>query len=149
MARTVKPNSVRTGKGGPLALATTPGGQYGSGKASMDAQRAVPMGSPPVPPAVGPPGGGQGPSGVSPAPLGPPPGTLTPLDAPTQRPDEPVTAGAAQGPGPGPDRAAFDAGRKAQLAALNKYLPAWEKAANTSEASPDFRALVQYLKAQR
>jgi hypothetical protein len=28
---------------------------------------------------------------------------LTPLTAPTQRPNEPVTAGAASGPGPGPD----------------------------------------------
>lgn len=34
---------------------------------------------------------------------GAPPSAVTPLGAPTQRPDEPVTAGAALGPGPGPE----------------------------------------------
>ena len=34
------------------------------------------------------------------APAGP---SLMPLDAPTQRPNEPVTAGAPVGPGPGPE----------------------------------------------
>jgi hypothetical protein len=31
------------------------------------------------------------------------PGSLGPLDAPTARPDEPLTAGAPVGPGPGPE----------------------------------------------
>lgn len=36
-------------------------------------------------------------------PVGPPPGGVTPLNAPTQRPDEPLTAGLSTGPGPGPE----------------------------------------------
>lgn len=46
------------------------------------------------------PAGGGGPH--PPAPAGPSPGSLTPLDAPTQRPNEPLTAGAPFGPGAGP-----------------------------------------------
>lgn len=34
---------------------------------------------------------------------GPLPGSLTPLDAPTARPGEPLTAGIPLGPGPGPE----------------------------------------------
>ncbi len=34
---------------------------------------------------------------------GPLPGQLVPLSAPSERPDEPVTAGLSVGPGPGPD----------------------------------------------
>lgn len=51
------------------------GQAYGERKAQEDAQRAIPL--PQVPQAV-------------------------PLNAPTQRPDEPVTAGLPFGPGPGP-----------------------------------------------
>jgi hypothetical protein len=36
----------------------------------------------------------------------PMPGSLGPLDAPTARPNEPVTAGAPVGPGPGPEAVA-------------------------------------------
>jgi hypothetical protein len=47
-------------------------------------------------------GGGQG---LSPGAAAPflPPGSLGSLERPTERPDEPVTAGAAGGPGPGPE----------------------------------------------
>lgn len=60
---------------------TVPGGTYGSVKAQADAQRAVPL---PMPPRLAPP-------------------AAIPLDAPTQRPDEPLTAGLATGAGPGPE----------------------------------------------
>jgi len=57
------------------------GQTYGKNKEQMEAQRAVPMRKPPTE--------------TRPAPL-------TPLLAPTQRPDEPITAGAPFGPGVGP-----------------------------------------------
>ena len=72
---------------------------YGD-RAKLNAARAaVPMGPPPA--AAAPSGGG---AGLPPqaAPAGPSPGDL-PFLHPTQRPNEPVTAGIPQGPGPGPE----------------------------------------------
>lgn len=63
---------------------------YGVAKAQADAQRQVPAGLPS--PAAGP-------AASAPA----RPISVTPLNAPTERPDEPVTAGASFGPGPGPE----------------------------------------------
>jgi hypothetical protein len=69
------------------------GGEYGEGQEMMDLQTSAPMAKSPevrsrrraaAPPAVE---------------MGPAP---TPLFAPTERPDEPITAGASFGPGPGP-----------------------------------------------
>jgi hypothetical protein len=59
--------------------------EYGAGQETMDLQQAAPL------------------SAALPAPAPPPPGAdAVPFGAPTQRPDEPVTAGAPFGPGPGP-----------------------------------------------
>lgn len=69
------------------AVAAT-GQTYGEAGAQIAAQQQVPMGPQPVPTPEG--GGG----GVL-------PGSLGPLDAPTARPDEPLTAGAPFGAGPG------------------------------------------------
>lgn len=71
------------------AMMAARGQTYGKRKEQMDAQRAVPMGRSPVetqPPMVRPVPGA--------------PGSLT---APTARPDEPITAGAPFGAGPGPE----------------------------------------------
>ena len=54
------------------------GRPYGERKAAMDAQRTIPL----------------------PAQSGP---RVIPLDAPTERPDEPLTAGLSTGAGPGPE----------------------------------------------
>ena len=70
------------------------GGQYGEGQEMMDLQTSAPMSKAPAPPR---------PSRSRPArqvvqeEMRP-----TPLFAPTERPDEPITAGAPFGPGPGP-----------------------------------------------
>ena len=68
---------------GPAMMAAR-GQTYGKAGQQMAAQRAVPMRKPPTE--------------TRPAPL-------TPLLAPTQRPDEPITAGAPFGPGVGPEGA--------------------------------------------
>lgn len=88
-----------------LPVTTVPGQTYGAQVQQQNAQRMVPMARPPMPQM--PSSGGNG----SPAPQSPgaggqpflPPGSLTPLDAPSQRPNEPVTHGARLGPGAGPE----------------------------------------------
>lgn len=68
------------------------GGEYGEGQEMMDLQTSAPMSKAPAAPR--PRTGRQ----VVSKEMTPP----TPLFAPTQRPDEPITAGAPFGPGPGP-----------------------------------------------
>jgi hypothetical protein len=70
-----------------IAKTVATGQTYGEAKQQMDAQRAVPMGTP-VPPE---------PKNFVPA------GGFGPLDRPTERPFEPVTAGNPLGAGPGPE----------------------------------------------
>ena len=70
-----------------IAKTVVPGQTYGEGARQMEAQRAVPMGTPVAPePANFVPAGGYG-----------------ALDRPTERPFEPVTAGNPLGVGPGPE----------------------------------------------
>lgn len=74
----------------PLPVQAGPSQQYGQRAAQEGAQKIIPLApqpAPPVPAVAG-----------TPAMVGPAP---TPLDAPTGRPGEPVTAGAPVGPGPG------------------------------------------------
>lgn len=71
-------------------VTTAPSKEYGSRAAQERAQAAVPLGA--VPPVTVAGAGGQG--GGAPA--------MIPLDAPTARPEEPVTQGAPFGDGFGP-----------------------------------------------
>jgi hypothetical protein len=67
------------------------GQTYGQAQGQAQRQQAVPQGQ--APQTVAP----------TPSPNAPRPGDLPPLNAPSARPDEPVTAGAELGPGAGPD----------------------------------------------
>jgi hypothetical protein len=80
----------------PLPVRTGPSAVYGDSANLARAQQAVPMAPPP---SGVPQSGGGGPSGGS-VPAGPPP---VDLHAPSDRPNEPVTAGLPVGPGPGPE----------------------------------------------
>jgi hypothetical protein len=112
------------------------GGEYGEGQEMMDLQTSAPMSSGPSSRQPRPSRGRGG------APQGPP---VTPLFAPTERPDEPVTAGAPFGPGPGPDEMVQNAQPINNLEVVTRYLPVLRQVA-THEGVPDrFRALVQYL----
>jgi len=88
---------------------------YGDGQELANLQAQAPMS------ASGTPGNAPAPvAGGEPA-QGP---TVIPIDAPSQRPNEPVTAGAASGPGPGPEilpgtPQAAQAGFQNALALLN------------------------------
>lgn len=64
-----------------MAVTAAPGQTYGEAGAQRAAQQAVPMGTPQAPVVA--------------------PGSLGPLDRPTERPLEPVTAGNPLGAGPG------------------------------------------------
>jgi hypothetical protein len=84
----------------PVPARAASGQTYGKRSEQMAAQRAMPISRPStdaVPSA--PTGAGPAP----PAPTGPRPGGVVPLDAPSQRPNEPLTAGLPVGPGPGPE----------------------------------------------
>lgn len=70
-----------------MDAAPAEGREFGARQRDLDAQQAVPMSPPPHEQAQPAPG----------------PGELGPLAGDTQRPDEPVTAGAALGTGPGPE----------------------------------------------
>lgn len=72
------------------------GGDYGDGQDMMDLQQSAPM-------AAALPLQATAPRRVSAKANGAPGAAATPLMSPTQRPDEPITAGAPFGPGPGPD----------------------------------------------
>jgi hypothetical protein len=70
----------------------------------------------------------------------------TPLHAPTERPDEPVTAGAALGEGPGQDALNMPPeGAKAEAKRLAPLLPAMIAAADSQYATPEFRRYVRTL----
>jgi len=78
------------------------------------------------------------------------PVSVTPFGAPTANPDQPVTAGAPMGAGPGPemlglptDTSAYTEDRKKMVA----YLPALEYISNGPEALPSLRVLVRKIKA--
>lgn len=75
---------------------------------------------------------------------------ITPLNAPTQRPNEPVTAGAPSGPGPGP--AAIGLGMTAREQSevdtrqIARYLPSLERMANQPGVPPSFVRFVKYVR---
>jgi hypothetical protein len=75
-----------------------------------------------------------------------------PLDAPTQRPDEPVTTGAAMGPGAGPEILASTAGLAAQsdedIAKLAALLPIYARIAEMPNASNATRNYYRWLRTQ-
>ena len=82
-----------------IAAKAAPGQTCGEAGKQIAAQKAVPMAAPPT--------------DVAPAPQRVAPGQLGPLNRPTERPNEPVTAGAPFGPGPTPQGMAYMGPRNA------------------------------------
>jgi hypothetical protein len=105
-----------------LPVTTVPGQTYGEAGAQRRAQQAVPMGAPQAP-QVAPQQQRQ-------------PLPVTPLSAPTERPDEPITAGNPLGAGPGmeslpqPMPMATAPGSRQDL--LNQVKYAYSKIPNTA-----------------
>jgi hypothetical protein len=114
-----------------VPAAAAKGQTYGTRKDQMQAQQAVPM--------------AQQPSGASPQPAGGRTPAATPpgLSDPSQRPDEPLTAGMPFGPGPGPSSLTTP---KMDVTSLRRYLPALEIAASQPDATAGYRNFVRRLR---
>lgn len=121
------PMSQRT-DGGPVM--ELPDAQYGEAKRFREIQQGAPMAE------------SQG------SPAGPRP-QVTPLDAPSGRPGEPVTAGADLGPGPTSASLGTDYGsmrdREMQATAA-AWLPMLEQYATDPDTPQSVRNLVRYLR---
>jgi hypothetical protein len=75
--------------------------------------------------------------------------SITPLGAPTERPDEPLTMGNPMGPGAGPEVLSSLPPREQSLReaqSLKKYLPSLTRTANMDGVPPSFVRFVQYLR---
>jgi hypothetical protein len=88
----------------PVTPQAATGQQYGRRAEQMAAQRAMPIAPPPTDavPTASPPGATPATQGLS-ALSGPLAGQVVPLDAPSTRPGEPITAGLPVGAGAGPE----------------------------------------------
>jgi hypothetical protein len=109
------------------------GGPYGSRQEMEGIQSGAPL---------------QGGGGGNTAPAGPSPADMIPFGAPTANPSEPVTAGAALGPGMGPEAAGITSDSAATMAQMKPLVRSLEMMANLPSATPETRAWVRALKAR-
>jgi hypothetical protein len=75
---------------------------------------------------------------------------VTPLYAPSQRPDEPITTGIPMGPGAGPEILGMNAPMQdtdVDMQRLISYIPALEAIASSPASSQAFRNYVRMLRA--
>ena len=86
--------------GGPARVMTAPDQEYGKRTAQEQSQKILPIGTPPQP--SGAPTAAPAPPAPQPT-AGPLPGALPWADAPSNRPNEPITHGMPTGPGAGPE----------------------------------------------
>jgi hypothetical protein len=122
--------SQRTDGGPGQKMRDLPDAQYGEAQTFRDLQQQAPLANDTT-------GGG------GPVPSGAPVPSPVPFDAPTQNPDEPVTAGNPMGPGAGPIGGAPS---KDDLARFKPLLPILQVQANKPGASQELRTFLQYLK---
>lgn len=136
------PLSKRTDGGPAQALRDLPDAKYGENSQFQALQQGASLSASPSP---------QGQSmGIDQGSLPPNPaaGQVVPLSAPSGRPNEPVTSGAAMGAGPGPSALG---GQPAQVASqdmgkISQALPLFEMMANMNDALPSTRLFVNLLK---
>lgn len=127
--------SRRTDGGPAQKLRDLPDAQYGEAATYRDLQQSAPLAQSPAPSAAPATGGGGGSVPV------------IPFGAPTQRPGEPVTAGAPYGPGPGPEALASNYMAQQDVEGLRTVLPVLEQMASLPSASPLTRNLVRRIRA--
>ena len=123
--------------GGPQARRDLPDAEYGEQGRFQDAQAGAPMA-----------GNSQAPApGQAPPPQ---PVNVVPFGAPSQRPDEPVTAGVDVGAGPGSTSLGFpDPNERVNQQDMEMYrsmLPYLEWMGSLPNASPSMRAIVRRIK---
>lgn len=125
--------SKRTDGGPGQPVRAPSGGAYGERQSLEQMQQAAPLSASP--------GGDVGQPQLADVSQG-----LVGLDAPTQQPDTPVTAGAAMGEGPGPEALGLPNAPDQDLRRLVAYLPVFEHMANQPGSSKAARNLVRQLK---
>lgn len=132
--------SRRTDGGPAQKLSDLPDAQYGENATYKDLQRQAPLSASPMSAS----GGGEE--------LAPNPAAqnVVPLSAPSQRPGEPVTHGAALGAGAGPEALGISPAQIEQqdVSKTQTWLPFLEMVANMPDALPGARMLVNSLKGQ-
>lgn len=112
-----------------------PNAAYGEQRDFMGQEQAAPMAKAPAPqmPRIN------------------PMANVVPLTTPTQRPDEPVTAGVDVGPGPGREALGLKTPVDTQLqdlSKLSKYMPLMMQFADSPESSGTMKAFIKYLRSQ-
>lgn len=134
--------SRRTDGGAAQALQQLPNAKYGENSQFQSLQQGAPLSAS---------GGAAGASPMDPASLPPNPAAqqVIPFSAPSNRPSEPVTAGAALGRGPGPEALGIQPQQVEQqdMQKLAQNMPVYEFLANLPNASPSARLLVNLLRA--
>lgn len=120
------------GPGDKQAISRLPNAKYGESSDFESIQAGAPVGS-----ASGP--GATPPMDAS---------SMTGFDAPSARPDEPVTAGADAGAGPGSEILGIPSEEAGDLQSIAKHLPMLEWFANQPNASPSTKAFVRRIKAE-
>ncbi len=114
MARGPLAGAAGPGKFSKRTDMTLPSASYGEGVETAAIQAGAPMATTPdVRPMS------RSEQGIAPSQLA----RVTPLFAPSERPDEPITSGIAMGPGPGPEVLGMSAPRAKQSDILAKLLP--------------------------
>ena len=133
-------------------VAVAPSAVYGQGVKERQAQSAVPLATPPSgpPAAPAPPPGAPAPQAGAntPTPQGLPPVSgpgVLPFLHPSNRPNEPVTAGLPTGPGPGPEAltgvGAIAQNQAAEQGTLKNLLGSLASAPTSSSAIRDLAAV--------
>jgi len=136
------PMSRRTDGGAAQALRSLPDAGYGENAQFQSLQQGAPLAAS----GASPTGGGLDVNALPPNPAA---GSVVPFSAPSNRPAEPVTAGAALGPCPGPQALGINPQQVEQqdMQALAQNMPVYEFLANLPNASPSARLLVNLLRA--
>jgi hypothetical protein len=134
--------SRRTDGGAAQALQTLPNAGYGENKTFQSLQQGAPL-------AASGSGAGASPLDMGSLPSNPAAGQVVPFSAPSNRPAEPVTAGASLGAGPGPESLGIAPQQAEQqdMQNLATNMPIYEFLANLPNASPSARLLVNLLRA--
>lgn len=132
------------GNAGKQPIRYEAGGNYGDGKANLELQSAAPMAASGVQLPTG--RGGQG------APVMGTSEPVTPLNAPTNYPNEPVTTGIDSGPGAGSEVLSTPMMLQAQnsddAAKLMALLPVYARIAESPNASNATRNFYRWLRSQ-
>lgn len=134
--------SRRTDGGPAQALRDLPDAKYGENSQFQSLQQGAALSASPNSPG---PTNSPDPNELPPNPAA---NQVVPFGASTSRPDEPVTAGASMGPGPGPTALGNSPAQVEQqdMGKIGRSLPLFEMMANMNDALPSTRLFVNLLR---